>query len=86
MTVEQKIAFLEEAKIQMRIYGKKKIPLYDPDARWMLNKKNKIEISYNIQTCVDTQAQLIMGVYNSQNANDYFELSPTLEIAIEIVQ
>ena len=32
MTVEQKIAFLEEAKIQMRIYGKKKIPLYDPDA------------------------------------------------------
>ena len=66
MTVEQKIAFLEEAKIQMRIYGKKKIPLYDPDARWMLNKKNKIEISYNIQTCVDT--------------------SPTLEIAIEIVQ
>lgn len=32
MTVEQKIAFLEEAKIQMRIYGKKKIPLYDHDA------------------------------------------------------
>ena len=83
MTVEQKIAFLEEAKIQMRIYGKKKIPLYAPDARWMLNKKNKIEISYNIQTCVDTQSQLIMGVYNSQNANDYFELSPTLKIAIE---
>jgi len=83
MTVEQKISFLEYAKVQMKEYGKKKIPLYDPDARWMLNKKNREEISYNIQTCVDTESQLIMSVYNSQNANDCFELPPTLQKAIE---
>jgi len=41
MTVEQKIIFLEEAKIQMRIYGKKKIPLFDPEAKWMMNKKKE---------------------------------------------
>ena len=83
MTDEQKIVFLEYAKVQMKEYGKKKIPLYDPDARWMLNKKNKEEISYNIQTCVDCESQLIMSVYNSQNANDCFELPPTLQKAIE---
>lgn len=83
MTVEQKIMFLEEAKIQMRIYGKKKIPLYDPDARWMLNKKKKKQISYNIQTCVDTTSQLFLSIYASQNATDHYELPPTLQRAIE---
>jgi len=83
MTVEQKIMFLEEAKIQMRIYGKKKIPLFDPEARWMLNKKKKKQLSYNIQTCVDTESQLFLSVYASQNATDHYELPPTLERAIE---
>ena len=83
MTVEQKILFLEEAKVQMRIYGRKKIPLYDPEARWMLNKKKKKQISYNIQSCVDTESQLIMGVHASQNATDHYELPPTMQIAIE---
>jgi len=55
----------------------KKIPLYDSDVRWMLNKKKKKHISYNIQTCVDTQSHLIMGVYTSQNATDHYELPPT---------
>lgn len=49
----------------------------------MLNKKNREEISYNIQTCVDCESQLIMSVHNSQNVNDCFELPPTLQKAIE---
>lgn len=83
MTVKQKILFLEEVKRQMKICGKKKIPLYDPEARWMLNKKKKKQISYNIQTCVDTESQLFVSVYTSQNASDHYELPPTLKIAIE---
>jgi len=38
---------LENAEKQLKSSGQKSVSLTDPDSRWMKNKKNKIELSYN---------------------------------------
>ena len=52
---------------ELKISGQKSVPLNDIEACWMYNKKNKAEISYNLQTCVDCVTHLIVATYISQN-------------------
>ncbi|WP_336470728.1 hypothetical protein PXD04_08345 [Methanosphaera sp. ISO3-F5] len=51
MKLDQKIDFLYHIKEELRKSGQKTCPLYDTEARWMLNKKGKknYHTTYNQQ-------------------------------------
>lgn len=69
-TLEEKLELAEQMNHNLKISGQKSIPVNDIEARWMYNKKNKSEISYNLQTCVDCATHLILATYISQNPTD----------------
>ena len=74
MTIEEKLALLIEMNQQLKISGQKSISISDIEVRWMYNKKGKAELSYNLQTCVDTATHLILATYISQNPTDDYDL------------
>ena len=82
MKLDQKIDFLYHIKEELRKSGHKTCPLYDTEARWMLNKKGKKELSYNLQSAVDYTSKLILAVHVSNKATDHYQLPPTLVKAI----
>ena len=84
-TVTEKIELLERMYEELKISGQKSVPLNDIDARWMYNKKNKAELSYNLQTCVDCTTHLILAAYISQNPTDDYDLPIVSEIAMKNV-
>lgn len=59
------------------IDDKKQISFADTDAR-IMGKKGHFEYSYNGQTSVDSDYQIIVGQHVSQNANDIQEVTPAL--------
>jgi len=50
----------EEYKDQLDRTGKNEISTIDPDARLMCNNNNNVDISYNVQTTVDSKHKLIL--------------------------
>lgn len=74
MTIAEKLALLIEMERQLKICGQKTISVSDMEARWMYNKKGKAELSYNLQTCVDTATHLILATFISQNPTDDYDL------------
>ena len=47
-TLTEKLELLEKnALLNWEISGQKSVPVNDVEARWMYNKKNKAELSYN---------------------------------------
>ena len=51
----------------------------------MYNKKNKAELSYNLQTCVDCATHLILATYVSQNPTDDYDLLIVTDFAMKNV-
>ena len=84
-THTEKLELLERMYNELKISGQKSVPINDIDARWMYNKKNKAELSYNLQTCVDCATHLILATYISQNPTDDYDLPFVLELAMENV-
>ena len=70
---------------ELKNNGLKSIPINDIDARWMYNKKNKAELSYNLQTCVDCATHLILATYISQNPTDHYDLPIVTDLAMKNV-
>ena len=84
-TLTEKLALLERMYAELEISGQKSVPLNDIEARWMYNKKNKAELSYNLQTCVDCATHLILATYISQNPTDDYDLPIVTDMAMKNV-
>ena len=82
-TLEEKLDLLELMYAELKISGQKSVPVNDIDARWMYNKKNKAELSYNLQTCVDCATHLILASYISQNPTDDYDLPIVCNLAMK---
>ena len=81
----EKLELLERMYAELKISGQKSVPVNDIEARWMYNKKNKAEISYNLQTCVDCATHLILATYVSQNPTDDYDLPIVTDLAMKNV-
>lgn len=64
----------EAYKKQLEESGKNEISTTDPDARLMCNNNNNVDVSYNVQTTVDSKHKLIADFKVSQKPNDVGEL------------
>ena len=84
-THSEKLELLERMYNELKISGQKSVPINDIDARWMYNKKNKAELSYNLQTCVDCATHLILATYISQNPTDDYDLPIVTDLAMKNV-
>ena len=84
-TLTEKLELLERMLIELEISGQKSVPVNDVEARWMYNKKNKAELSYNLQTCVDCATHLILTTYISQNPTDDYDLPIVTNLAMKNV-
>ena len=84
-TRDEKLELLERMFVELKISGQKSVPLNDIEARWMYNKKNKAELSYNLQTCVDCATHLILATYISQNPTDDYDLPIVTDMAMKNV-
>ena len=82
MKLKEKINFLYHLKEELK-NSRRTVSLYDCETRWMLNKKGKEEISYNLQTAVDYTSKPILTVYVSNHPTDHYQLPPTPTKAIQ---
>ena len=84
-TLNEKLKLLKRMYAELKISGQKSVPVNDIEARWMYNKKNKAELSYNLQKCVDCATHLILATYISQNPTDDYDLPIVTDMAIKNV-
>jgi transposase len=61
-------------KDQLKESGKNEISTTDPDARLMCNNNNNVDVSYNVQTTVDSKNKLVADFKVTQHPNDVGEL------------
>ena len=66
----------EGYKKDLKENGKNEMSTTDPDARQMCNNNNGLEISYNVQTTVDSKHKLIVDfkVTNKPNLEEFTNL------------
>jgi len=64
----------EAYKKQLMETGDNEISTTDPDARLMSNNNNNVDVSYNVQTTVDSAHKLIADYKVTQKPNDLGEL------------
>jgi transposase len=64
----------EGYKETLKQSGENEISTTDPDARLMCNNNNNVDVSYNVQTTVDSKNKLIADFKVSQKPNDLGEL------------
>ena len=71
---EEKLDLLYDVKTAFTIGEQNTVPLNDVEARWMHNKSGNNEISYNIQSAVDTKSKLICALNITQSPTDHYEI------------
>ena len=71
---------IEDALEEAENSNAKTANLTDPDSKFMLNKKGRIEQSYNGQIAVDSKHKLILATNISQAPDDINELQPIIEL------
>ena len=76
---------LEHAENELKKTKQKTISLTDPECRWMMNKKNRMELSYNMQIAVDYDSGIILANTVTQDPTDHYQLIPQIEHTIETV-
>lgn len=64
----------EGYKRQLEETGENEVSITDPDARLMCNNNNNVDVSYNVQTTVDSRHKLIVDFKVTQKPNDVGEL------------
>jgi transposase len=68
---------LKQAHEEVKKQGLEKVSITDPESRYMKNKKNKIEFSYNTQITVDKKGFIIANDV-CQDTNDTKQLRPQI--------
>ncbi len=72
---------VEKAKEEMDKSGKDVVSWTDSESRFMKNKKDKIEYSYNVQIVVESGAGIIVANDVTQDYNDAYQFEPMIEDA-----
>jgi len=70
---------------QLQKSGQKSISITDPDSRWMMNKKKRIELSYNMQIAVDHKSGIILSNTVTQDPTDHNQLIPQIKQISETI-
>ncbi len=68
-----------KAEEELQKSGQDAVSLSDPDSRFMKNKKNHTELSYNYQITVDHESGIIVAGSVSQDPTDDYQLQPQIE-------
>ncbi len=76
---------LEHAENELKKTQQKTVSLTDPECRWMMNKKNRMELSYNMQLAVDYNSGIILANTVTQDPTDHHQLIPQIEHTIQTV-
>ena len=82
---EKIVEKLEKAEEEIMENGQVAVSLSDPEARFMGNKKNRIELSYNSQITVDHDSDIIVANEVTQDCTDHDQLEPQVENTVENV-
>jgi transposase len=76
---------LERAEEELKESGQNVVSLTDPEARFMENKKERIELSYNPQITSDRDSGIIVANDVTQDCTDHHQLQPQVEKTEETV-
>ena len=83
--LEEKLAKAQERLDRYRSYRElmerenlTQLSLTDADSRLMKNK-NGMDVSYNVQTAVDSETHLMMNYLMTNNATDHGQIAPTMK-------
>jgi transposase len=76
---------LERAEYELKEGMQDTVSLSDPEARFMKNKKGRIELSYNPQNTVDHDSGIIVANDVTQDCTDHHQLQPQVEKTEESV-
>jgi transposase len=76
---------LKKAEEELKKSGQKAVSLTDPEARFMENKKERIELSYNPQITADHDSGIIVANDVTQDCTDHHQLQPQVEKTEESV-
>lgn len=78
---QEKIVYkkLDLAEEQLKKTAQKTVSLTEPESRWMKNKKNRMEFSYNMQIAVDYNSGIILASSITQDPTDHHQLIPQIE-------
>lgn len=79
----EKVEILLMLKEILEKSGQTSIAINDWTARWMHSKQKRSQLSFNIQTGVDTTTKLICGVHVSQSPTDHYEIPGIMDVIIE---
>jgi transposase len=78
-TVKDKINFLNDLKEVLNESKQSSVGVHCKDARWMKNKKDRIELSFNVQAAVDYQSKLIVSLNAVKDPTDHNQLIPQIQ-------
>lgn len=70
---------LKKAEEELKEGGQKAVSLTDPESRFMKNKKERIELSYNPQITADHDSGIIVANDVTQDCTDHHQLQPQVE-------
>jgi len=74
---------LDHAEGELKKTPQKTVSLTDPESRWVKNKKNRWEFSYNLQLAVDHDSGIIVASTVTQDPTDHYQLIPQIEQIVE---
>jgi transposase len=83
---EQIIEKLDKAEEELNKSGQSSVSITDPEARFMKNKKERIELSYNPQITVDHDSGLIVANDVTQDCTDHAQLESQVNGTLENVE
>lgn len=82
---EQIIEKLDKAEEELNKSGQSAVSITDPEARFMKNKKGRIELSYNPQITADHDSGIIVANDVTQDCTDHAQLEQQVNSTLENV-
>lgn len=70
---------LDQCERELEKTPQKTVSLTDPESRWIKNKKNRMEFSYNMQIAVDHDSGITLASTITQDPTDHHQLIPQIE-------
>lgn len=84
--LEKYLARHEELARELAKSGESQVSLTDPEARLMKTAQGGYDVSYNVQTVVDSQHKLIAAYEVTNDRNDLGQLAPMAQAGKEALQ
>ena len=70
---------MDHTERELEKIPQKIVSLTDLESRWMKNKKNHMELSYNMQIPVDYNSGIILTNHITHDPTDHHQLIPQIE-------